>query len=97
MDTIFDDMVFDYNLKKAIQDQRLCRIKGYTVETDENLDKVGTRVGDFITSELSEVVNVKRRNQLIVDTYKKICTGVTVAFCVDVEHCKELCKVFNEN
>jgi superfamily II DNA or RNA helicase len=55
-------------------------------------------MGDFATGELAQRVNIPERNQFIVDQYKKYASGrKSIAFCVDVRHCKDLAETFRRN
>jgi hypothetical protein len=52
------------------------------------LDGVGVREGDYISSELSRVVNTDSRNKLIIDNFKLYAANrkKAIVFCADVEH-----------
>lgn len=97
LDTIFEEVIFKYDIKDGIQDGYLAPIKAYSIFTDESLEWVTVRAGDFANNELSKAVNTARRNKLIVETYKKISDGEkAVAFCVDVAHSEELANMFRD-
>lgn len=97
LDVVFDKIVFKYDLKEAIDQKYLADIKAYTVYTDDSLEGVSTRAGDFALGELSNAVNTERRNRLIVESYRDVSDKQTaIAFCVDVQHTEDLRDMFRE-
>lgn len=96
LDTVFDKMTFTYPLRQAIEDGFLVDIKAHDVKTASDLSGVHTRMGDYVGKELSEALNNPERNRLIVESYNEIAPGSkAICFAVDVEHTKELTRVFN--
>ncbi len=68
-----------------ISEGYLSPVAGYRVETDIDLSRVKTRMGDFVVSHLSQAVNVERRNHLIVKVFRShLKDRKTLCFCVDV-------------
>jgi len=79
-----------------IQTGFLSPVAGYRVETDVDLSRVRTRMGDFVAGQLSDAVNVAPRNDIIVDVYQSHLTGKqTLCFCVDVAHTRSVADAFN--
>jgi len=98
LDEIFEEIVYSRTLPEMIEEGYLAPVAGYRVETDIDLSGVKVRMGDFVTSQLSRAVNVKTRNELIVEVYKSFLKNKkTLIFCVDVEHAHHLAAAFNEN
>jgi hypothetical protein len=62
-----------------ILEKWLCDMKVRKVKTRVNLDTISTREGDFVTSELSRVVNTYVRNRAVVETYKQQ-SGILISF-----------------
>lgn len=98
LSSTFGDIVFSYTIQQAIEDGFLVpKIEAYKVSTNTDISEVTTNNGDFSLSSLSEAVNVGDRNKLIVAALKKhIGKRSTLVFAVDVEHTKELNKLFLE-
>lgn len=97
MGDIFDKIVYEYPIDKAIGDGYLCEIDAVKVKTNCNLDKVNTVAGELNQGQLEEVINTPERNNLIVEKYLQYCSGRQfLAFCVDVKHAMDLCKAFQE-
>ena len=98
MGDIFDEIVFDYPIDKAIKDGYLCEIDAIRVKTEASLDSVKTVAGDLNQKDLEEIVNTSERNQLVVDKYKEYASGRQfLAFCVDVQHAMDLNATFIKN
>ncbi len=95
MGDIFDEIVYDYSIDKAIADGYLCEIDAIRVKSEVNLDNVKTTAGDLNQKELEVIINTPKRNQLIVDKYKEYASGRQfIAFCVDVQHAMDLNATF---
>lgn len=96
---IFEEIVFERSIHTMIRSGYLSSLKGKQIFTHIELAKVGKRKGDFVTSELSKVVNTPARNRLIVDHYIEYASDrkKALAFCADVQHAKDLASNFEEN
>ncbi len=92
---VFDQIIYQYSLKQAIEDGWLVPIHAYSVQTNVNLDKVKIRRGDYATKDLSEAVATKERNEAVYDACQKNAKGLkTLIFCVDVEHSAQMAEMF---
>jgi len=95
---IFQKITFERSIGAMIKAGYLSDLRGLRVQTSTSLQGVTIRQGDFAAGELAAVVNVENRNRLIVETYQKQATGLlTVAFCVDVQHTKDLAEEFRKS
>jgi len=96
--SIFQEIVFERSMSTMIRSGYLSPLVGKQVFTTIELSKVGMSKGDFIASELARIVNTPERNQLIVDNYIEhaLDRQKSLAFCVDVQHAKELAFSFQE-
>ena len=91
----FDEIVFTRSISSMIHDGYLSPVYGRKMLTKTSLSKVGSRYGDFITKQLASAVNIDTRNQFIVNKYKQYASDrKAVAFCVNVQHCKDLAEAF---
>lgn len=97
LDDLFDEIVYEYPIGKAIKDGYLCKPDAIRVKTSANLDKVHTIGSDFNQKELSEKVNTPERNNLIISKYLEYCSGRPfIAFCSSIEHASDLHNTFLE-
>jgi len=83
---IWDKIVYQMSVKKAILDGWLANIHCYAVKTDVNLDTVKISMGDFAQGELAQKVNAKNRNAAAVEKYLELGGGKAICFTVDVDH-----------
>ncbi len=97
LDAVYEEIAFSRNLPEMIMAKHLSPVAGYRVETDVDLSRVRTRMGDFVTRQLSDAVNVKARNDLVVKVFRDhLADRQTLCFCVDVAHAKSLAKAFRK-
>jgi superfamily II DNA or RNA helicase len=98
LDAVFQEIVFSRSLPDLIQAGFLSPVAGYRVETETDLTRVKTRMGDFVASQLSQAVDIEARNQMIVEIYRSHLEGKpTLCFCVDVAHARHLADAFNRS
>jgi len=96
LDAVFEEIVYSRTLPEMIRSGYLSPVAGYRVETEVDLSRVRTRMGDFVSSQLSDAVNVAQRNSIIVDVYRSHLAGKqTLCFCVDVAHTRSVAEAFN--
>ncbi|QSO55466.1 DEAD/DEAH box helicase (plasmid) [Alicyclobacillus curvatus] len=94
---VFEEVVYHLSMLTLMRAGYLSDIKAYRVKTDIDLKGVHSRGGDFIESELAQVVNTTARNNLIVDKYIEFSAGrKAIAFCVNVLHAQDLANTFLE-
>jgi len=97
LNKVFEEIVFSRNLPEMIEAKYLSPIAAYRVETEVDLSRVRTRMGDFVTGQLSQAVNVGERNGIVIDVFRKhLEERQTLVFCVDVAHAEDLAKAFCE-
>jgi len=96
LDAVFQEIVFSKGLPEMIQAGYLAPMAGYRIETDIDLSRVKTRMGDFVVSHLSRAVNVEARNDLVVKGFRShLKSRQTLCFCVDVAHARSVAAAFN--
>lgn len=97
MEDLFEEKVYEYDLKQAIKDKFLCEIDTIVCKTTTNLDEVHTVGGDFNQKELTVKVNTLERNNKIVNKYLEHGEGRQfLAFAADIQHAIDLCEAFKE-
>jgi superfamily II DNA or RNA helicase len=96
LDVIFDEIAFSRTIPEMMQAGYLAPVAGYRVETDVDLSRVKTSMGDFVVSQLSGAVNIESRNALVVKAFRELVPDrKTLVFCVDVAHALDLAAAFN--
>lgn len=92
---VFERIVYTKTLPEMIEAGYLSPVAGYRVETEVDLGRVKTRMGDYVVSQLAREVNTAARNALIVEVYQRHLAGrKTLCFCVDVAHAEALAERF---
>ena len=92
---VFEEVCYARDLREMIVAGYLCPISGWRVSSDTSLDDVKIRHGDFVESQLAQVVNTGDRNNLLVSAYRELATRRrAIVFCVDVAHAKDVCEAF---
>ena len=83
----FQEVVFERSIMTMIRAEYLCDAKGISVSTKADLSQVHTRAGDFAPGELSDVIDIPERNDLVARSYLEHASGRKgVVFCCDVKH-----------
>ena len=95
LNQVFEEIVDDKDILFGINNGWLADLRGIRIRTGSNLDHVHKLAGDFDLGELANEVNTPARNDLIVCEWMKHAQSrKTVAFCVDVQHTKDLAVAF---
>ena len=94
---VFEEVCYARDLREMIVGGYLAPISGWRVDTDVSLDGVTVRHGDFVESQLADVVNTPMRNDMLVKAYRDLARGRrTIVFCVNVAHAQAAQRVFAE-
>lgn len=88
LDTIYSDIIYQKDLKWAIQNGYLCDIYCMRVDIGYDLSAVHTRAGDYAPGELDEAM--EGTADAIAETYEKYAKGATLIFAVSVNHANEI-------
>ncbi|KAA9012398.1 DEAD/DEAH box helicase [Niallia endozanthoxylica] len=95
---VFQKAVMEISLLTLIRANYLADLIGISITTENNIQNIKMRGGDFNRIHLAESINTKERNQLIVDSYIKYARGrKAAAFTVDIQHAEDLAALFREN
>lgn len=92
LDDIFQDIIFERDIKWAIKNKYLSDIYCIRVNIGYDISKVARRMGDFAPGELEEVMNTEVLNKAIAEAYKKYAVGQTLIFATSVKHAQEIAK-----
>jgi superfamily II DNA or RNA helicase len=89
--------IYQMSLKEAVEGGMLCPTRWIPVKTQANLSKVTiTSSGQYDEESLEAAVNTKAMNQAAAGVFGKYFAGKTgVAFCVGIQHAKDVAKEFN--
>ena len=90
LDDIFQDIIFERDIKWAIKNKYLTDIYCMRVNIGYDISKVARRMGDFAPGELEEVMNQDVLNNAIAEAYKKYANGQTLIFACSVEHAEAI-------
>jgi len=65
----------------------------------QDLTQVKKQMGEFVISDLAEVMNREVYLNFIMEAYKKHATDRThtMVFCVNIDHAEKVCKIFESN
>ncbi len=93
--TVFEEVCYARDLREMIAGRYLCPITGWRISSNTSLDNVGIRHGEFVESQLAEVVNTSDRNNLVVAAYREYSSGSrAIVFCVNVAHAVNVFQAF---
>ena len=93
LDDVFQKIIFQRDLKWAIQNKYLTDINCLRVNIGYDISKVARRMGDFAVGELEEVMNTEILNGAIAEAYQKYAKGATLIFATSVEHAQNIAKL----
>ena len=96
LDSIFDQIVYTRTLPDLIDAGYLVKLRGYRIATSADLTSLSREGLDFRDEELSEAVDIEERNALVARSIQELARDRrTIAFCVTVNHARNLCKSLN--
>jgi len=92
---VFEDIVYARGIEEMIREGWLCPVAGWRITTDVDLDEVEVRSGDFVESQLAHAINLRSRNDAVLEAYSKYASGRrAIVFCADVAHAKAMAETF---
>ena len=90
-----EQALYSYGVRQAIENEHLCPLRQFAIETETDLGDVSYRMGDFAEGELSQAVNTANRNSIIIEAFQEHAADRrAVAFCVGVDHAHGLADTF---
>jgi len=92
LNNIFDEIIFNRDLKWGIQNKYLSDIYAMRFYMDYDLSRVKTSNGDYQINQLEKAVNTTENAAAIAEIYNKHAMGSTLIFGVSVAHCEEIAK-----
>ncbi len=92
---VFEEIAYSRSLEEMIRGRFLCPVAGWRVASDVNLDGVQVKGGDFVESQLAQVVDVAERNALLLRAYHDLARHRRcIVFCVNVAHAQDVAARF---
>ena len=92
---MFEKIIFQKDLKWAIQNKYLTDIECLRVNIGYDISKVARRMGDFATGELDKAMNKYILNGAIAEAYEIYAKGQTLIFATSVEHAQNIAKLID--
>lgn len=92
-----DNIVYEINLKEAIERDYLVPFKYYGVYDDTDYGKIDYKNGKYNEKELEKALSVEKRADLVYKYYKLFNLNKTVAFCCSVNHANFMAGEFNKS
>jgi superfamily II DNA or RNA helicase len=98
LELFFQKIVHEYGIREASKDGWLAPIRAFRVETEVDLSKVHTSMGDFDVAELEDAINTPERNELVARKYLEIDPpGPSIFFTSSVQHSHDLSDVMRKH
>lgn len=95
---LFDVIVEGITAKELIQRGAISDYNYYAPDLNIDLSKVRKGFGDYNNQDLGEAMSSKRIYGDILKYYNLLAKGKqAIAYCVNVAHSEEVCKMFNDN
>lgn len=92
LDDVYEDIIFDRDLKWGIQNGYLSDIYCLRVNIGYDLSNVARRMGDYAIGELEAAMNIESQNKAIAEAYYKYAKGQTLIFATSVKHAQDIAK-----
>lgn len=93
-----DSMVVGISAKELIARGKISDYDYYAPRIDIDLSKVDKVAGDYNNKQLGEVVRKPTIYGDVLKYYKQLGNNrQAIAYCINVEHSKDICQMFNDN
>ena len=97
LNTVFEEVVFSRGLADLMAEGWLVPLRGLRIDTAADLSRLSPGGLDFDEAELAEAIDIEDRNALVARSIQEFARDRrTVAFCVTVNHARNLCKALNK-
>ncbi|KKM67228.1 hypothetical protein LCGC14_1473280 [marine sediment metagenome] len=90
LEDVYDDIIFEYDLFRAIEEGFLSPLRAVRVTIDCDLSKIRTRAGDFALGDLDAAVNIESANKAVAEAVAKHGEPPILVFGCTIEHAKAL-------
>lgn len=97
LNEVFEEIVFRRDIADLMREGWLVPLRGVRVDTEADLSGVSSGGLDFADAELAGAVDIEERNALVARGIQEFARDRrTVAFCVTVNHARNLCQALNK-
>lgn len=96
LSSIYDTIAFQRNIITMAREGYITPIVSRRIRSSTSLRGIRTTAGDYSIKELSETVNNKDRNKLILKTYLEYNISCVI-YATDLDHASEINELFLEN
>lgn len=94
---IYDTMITGVDVKWLIQNHRLAPYE-YYAPTIVDVSGLRTVAGDYVVSDLEQLMNERCVYGDVIETYRRIAPGErSIAYCVSVRHARDIAEAFNSS
>lgn len=91
----FDEIVYYKTIQDLIEQEYLCPLTGYRIQSNTDISQVSTNDGDYIASQLEDTIDTPERNALIVASYARLVPdSKAIVFCAGVDHAHHVAASF---
>ena len=90
---IFDDILFERNLKWGIKNGYLSPIECRRIDVGYDLEGIHTRLGDFAQNELENAIDITTCNEAVAKVYEDYSSGPTIIFAASVSHAENIAEL----
>lgn len=96
---IFDSLIEPVSIEQLVYNGYLCPLKSKATDAKISTDGVGTRGGEFITSELQKAVDIHTTSDAVVDEVVKRAGDRRswLFFCTGVDHAAHVASILREH
>ncbi len=101
LEDIFGQYEEKLDLKQAIEEDLLCQIRAFRLESSLDLSEVRFNGRDYVSADLERRIRVSSRNELIADTlyqyfHTKLPNKSGLIFCVNIAHAREMARLLKK-
>ena len=89
-----DNLIYEMNLKEAIERDYLVPFNYYGIYDDTNYSEISFRNGKYDEKELEDVLSKPKRAELVIKYFSRYRKNRTIAFCSSVKHANTMTEAF---
>lgn len=98
LDSLLPNEIDKISIEEMIDAKKTAPFINLVLPTEMDASSVRLRSGDYDPEDIQQFANTLRRNQMIVNVYKRHFDGKkTIVNCGGVAHATDIAKLFNEN
>ena len=97
LDTVFDKIIFERDLKWAIESGFLSNISCRRIDLKIDLASITKNLGDYSQKALDKTMNIQGMNEKVAKVVIEEATKHCIVFCVTVEHAENVAKLLPDS